>query len=292
MQLKSYILAVICWTSIQLVYGQTEKSVLSASQPDSVERHGDQDTVEVRVKGKKTKLEIIFEEGKKTVDQGLKEGHEYQEKPDEDLGFYGGLTFARFDLGLTKMIDGGSLILSDANDFLDYHGWKSVNVGFDVLKLGYKVSDQFRVYASAGLDWTHFRLKNDVIIAEDTAPLNFIESDVSYRKNRFSSSYIRIPLSFELSSGSEDKFVDRFRVSAGPVLGILIHGSQKFVSDENGKQKTKDAYNLAPFRYGAFARIGYGGMGVYAKYYRNDMFVNSPDQDDLKNLSFGVSFFF
>jgi len=28
--------------------------------------------------------------------------------------------------------------------------------------------------------------------------------------------------------------------------------------------------------------------GVFAKYYMNDMFADSPDQKGLKNLSFGI----
>ena len=72
----------------------------------------------------------------------------------------------------------------------------------------------------------------------------------------------------------------------------MLNGSQKFKSSEEGKRKVKDDFNYAKFRYGAFARIGYQWVGLYAKYYFNDMFENSPQQEGLRNLSFGLMFFF
>jgi hypothetical protein len=38
--------------------------------------------------------------------------------------------------------------------------------------------------------------------------------------------------------------------------------------------------------------MGYAGWGIFAKYYANDMFENSPDQKGLRNLSFGFTFGF
>lgn len=286
--MKYYFLAVGCLLGTSVAFGQIKDSV--SSKADTLQHVSKGDTIEVGSKDKRNKLTIIFEEGKRAVDQDVNKDKGYEEEEDDDLGFYGGITFARFDLGVAKMLDGGSLTLSKPNKFMDYKSWKSVNVGFDVLKLGYKVSDNFKIYASAGLDWTHFRLKRDVIILEDTAPLDYTESPIDYRKNRFSSSYIRLPVSFEYNSGSKGKD-NKFKVSAGPIFGILIHGSQKLISTDDGKEKSTDDYNYAPFRYGGFARIGYKGFGVFVKYYANDMFVNSPDQEDLKNISFGVTFF-
>src|SRR6202000_2786850 len=51
-----------------------------------------------------------------------------------------GLTFARFDLGLTKMVDHGSLTLQPQNQFLNYNAWKTSNVGFDVFQMGIRFS--------------------------------------------------------------------------------------------------------------------------------------------------------
>jgi hypothetical protein len=71
--------------------------------------------------------------------------------------------------------------------------------------------------------------------------------------------------------------------------GFLLDGRVKQISQENGKQKIDDTYNYATFRYGGFVRVGYGIFGLYAKYYFNDMFEDSPEQAGLKNFSFGLT---
>ncbi|WP_134088811.1 PorT family protein [Olivibacter sp. XZL3] len=199
-----------------------------------------------------------------------------------------GVTFARFDLGLTTLLDNGSFTLSPENDFLKNRTWKTINVGFDVFQFGYRFNEKFRLFLSAGFDWTHIRLQNNIIFDRNTTPLSYTESDINYSKNRFSSSYLRIPITFEHRLG-----LDRdLRIAYGPIGGFLLSGSQKFKSDEEGKRKVKDDFNYAKFRYGAFARVGYQWVGLYAKYYFNDMFENSPQQEGLRNMSFGLMFFF
>lgn len=199
-----------------------------------------------------------------------------------------GITFARFDLGLTTLLDNGSFTLSPENDFLKNRTWKTINVGFDVFQFGYRFNEKFRLFMSAGFDWTHIRLKNDIIFDRNTTPLSWQQSDIHYDKNRFSSSYLRIPITFEHRVGPDRDL----RIAYGPIGGFLLNGSQKFKSDEEGKRKVNDDFNYAKFRYGAFARVGYQWVGLYAKYYFNDMFENSPQQEGLRNFSFGLMFFF
>lgn len=208
----------------------------------------------------------------------------YGKKPKVILG----ITFSRFDLGLATLLDNGSFTLSPENEFLKNRTWKTINVGFDVFQFGYRFNEKFRLFMSAGFDWTHIRLKNNIIFERNTTPLTYTQSDIDYSKNRFSSSYLRIPITFEHRIGPERDL----RIAYGPIGGFLLNGSQKFKSDEEGKRKVKDDFNYTKFRYGAFARVGYQWVGLYAKYYFNDMFENSPQQEGLKNLSFGLMVFF
>lgn len=200
---------------------------------------------------------------------------------------YVGLSFASFDLGLTKLIDKGKGTLSPENEFLEYRPWKSINIGFDVAKVTYRASDNFRITFTPGFDWTFFRLKKNVIILEDVKPLTYENSDINYSKNRFGTSYLRLPLAFEFRSNADHH--ERLKFSFGPIGGLLIQGSQKFKSKEEGKRKKTGDFNFMPFRYGGFVRASYGSVGVYVKYYFNDVFQNSPEQKDLKNISFGLT---
>lgn len=118
--------------------------------------------------------------------------------------------------------------------------------------------------------------------------LTYVTEDISFSKNRFSSSYTHIPLNFEFRTG-ENKNGKRFYFIVSPEIGFLLSGKVKQVSIKHGKVKVKGNYNFAPFRYGGTIRFGYNNIGLFAKYYANDMFTGKP-QEGLKNMAFGVTF--
>jgi hypothetical protein len=202
--------------------------------------------------------------------------------------FMGGITFTRVDLGFSKLIDNGSFSLTPENDFLDYKAGKTSTVSFDVLQFGYRFNQNFKVYLAGGFDWTLIRLKNDITLQNEPQNLGFLEEDIHFDKNRFSSSYVHIPLNFEFRTKENDNG-KRFYFVIGPEIGFLLNGKIKQISDERGKQKIKDDYHFQPFRYGGAVRLGYGGLGIFTKYYVNDMF-DSPAQKGLRNMSFGITF--
>ena len=202
--------------------------------------------------------------------------------------FVGGVTFTRFDIGFSKLIDNGQFDLSPTNDFLDYRAGKTSNVSFDVVQFGYRVNSNFKVYVAGGFDWTHIRLKKDITMEKNMPQLSYTNDAVKYSKNRFSSSYLHVPLNLEFRTGENDKG-KRFYFVIGPEVGFLLNGKVKQVSDLYGKVKVKDDYNFAPFRYGGTVRIGWNSLAVFAKYYESDMFASTP-QKGLKNMAFGLTF--
>lgn len=202
--------------------------------------------------------------------------------------FLGGITFTRLDLGFSRIIDNGSFSMSPENEFLALKGGKSSTVSFDVLYFGYRFSPNFKVYVAGGFDWTMIRLKNDVTIQQNTPALVALDEDIHFSKNRFSSSYVHIPLNFEFRS-KENQKGKRFYLVLGPEVSFLLNGKVKQVSEERGKQKFRDDYHFQPVRLGGTARIGYGGIGIFTKYYFNDMF-DSAAQKGVRNMSFGITF--
>lgn len=204
-------------------------------------------------------------------------------------GFVGGITFTRLDIGFTRLVDNGSFSLSPANDFLNYKEFKSSTVSFDLLDYGYRFNTNFKVYLAAGLDWTMLRLKRDITVKRNTPTLEFEpESGIDFSKNRFSSFYVHVPLGLQFRT-NENSSGKRFYFVAGPEVSFLINGKVKQVSKENGKQKFRDDYHFEQVRLGGTLRIGYGWIGVFGKYYFNDMF-DTVEQEGLKNLSFGITF--
>lgn len=207
-------------------------------------------------------------------------------KPKDKLKLH--FTATRFDFGISTYLDNGSFTLSPANAFLERNNSKSRNFAFDFLEMGYRFNKNFKVYTAAGLDWTHMRLKQNITIQKSAPTLSYITESVDFKKNRFSSQYLRIPLAFEFRSNPIKKG-DRIEFVVGPEIGFLLNGKVKQVSKENGKEKFKDDYNFNPFRYGAVARLGYGGTGIYVKYYGTDVFAEGQGPADFKNLAFGIT---
>lgn len=199
---------------------------------------------------------------------------------------FGGITFTRIDWGFSRLIDNGSFTLSADNQFLDYS--RASNFGFDVAQIGMRFTDMFKMYLSTGFEWNYLRLQNNIILDPNATPLAYAYSDTEYRKNVLTSTYLRIPLTFELRS-RKNKHGDRAKIAFGAMTGVLLKGTQRLRSEEYGKQKFRDNYNLASFQYGVFTRVGFDAFGIFAKYYLNDMFENSPAQQNVNNLTFGLT---
>ena len=281
--MKRLILTLIICFAVSVVFAQSSPADTAKRTTDTPQMHID--TIK-RSKGVKVKLGFGEDAAGVSVNSD-------NDEPDTTThskapGFSFGLTFTRFDLGLATLIDNGSFTLSPNNQFLSYRQWKTSNVGFDVIQFGYRFNSSFRIYVAGGFDWTHIRLRRNITILRNQPVLTYTEDDRDYSKNRFSSSYLRIPLGFDFRT-HDDASGRRFHFVAGPDIGILLNGRVKQISEENGKQKFDDDYHYTRMRYGVYARVGYGFLGMFAKYYFNDVFENSPAQAGLKNFSFGLS---
>lgn len=199
---------------------------------------------------------------------------------------FGGITFTRIDWGFSRIMDDGALSLSEENQFLKYK--KASNFGFDVAQFGIRSSDNFKTYISAGFEWNYLRLKQNILLEENTSPISYEPSDIEYSKNVFTTTYLRFPLTFEWRS-NQNSHGKRVKAAFGAMTGVLLKGTQRLKSKEHGKQKFKDNYSLASFQYGPFIRLGYDDFGIFAKYYMNDFFEKSPAQKNLNNLAFGIT---
>ncbi|QJD96901.1 PorT family protein [Mucilaginibacter robiniae] len=287
--MKRYLLTALVWATATGVFAQNTRTDTLKTRTDTVVKSST-DTVIVKTKRKGFKFTFATGDEARKIAANRHDTTKIKEVS-KAPGFSWGLTFARFDLGLTTLIDNGSFNLSPQNNFLRYRSWKSSNVGFDLIQVGYRFNSAFRIYLSGGLDWTHIRLRENITILEDQPVLTYRQDNINYSKNRFTSSYIRIPLTFDWRS-HDDNSGRRYHIDGGADIGILYNGRVKQVSDENGKEKFNDDYHFTKLRYGVFARVGYGFTGLFAKYYFNDVFQDSPAQKGLKNLSFGLTFGF
>lgn len=242
---------------------------------------------------KESNSHVVIEAGNVKVSVGKSDSTKAPKKTVKYPSLTYGLTFEHFDIGLSMYHTGSTFGAPAGYDYLETDTWKTSNIGFDLLQLGLRFSPNVKIMLAAGLDWNHMRLKQNVTIAAEKSTLQLEQPQdaVDYSKNRFSSRYLRVPLYFEYRS-PQGKKGKRTSVVFGPEVGFLLNGKVKQVSKENGKEKFKDDYNLEPLRYGGNIRIGYGGAGLFFKYYLNDVFAKNQGPADYKNLNFGLTFGF
>lgn len=203
-----------------------------------------------------------------------------------------GVGIYRIDLGLTKPIGPDGFSMTGENEILKYRPGKTMNFGFDVIQAGYRFNKNFRIFLSGGFDWTYYRLRNDLIFDPNGSPYEtHEEADAPLKKNRLTSTYLRLPLAFEYRTNHSSSS-NRIKISAGPVAGFLLKGTQRYKMEGVGKVKRKGDHDFATFQYGAFARFQVGNLGAYSRYYFNDIFENSPDGAGLQNFTFGLTFDF
>lgn len=276
--MKRLIITAILCGVLGGVYAQRSKT-------DSAKINNHNKTIDTLYSDKTGHLTVTFKNDKKAI----------REKRDslnraKNNGFSFALSFFPFDLGLALPMDNGSFTFRPQNQFLNYSTFKTTTDAFNLLKFGYRFSNNFRVTLGAGLEWTLIRLQNDSIsIVNNTSGLSYKNDGIFYSKNRLSSEYLTIPLSFDYRS-TYDKKGNRFHLSVAPQVGFLIDGMLKQISSEHGKTHNYNDFHFAKFEYGGIMRLGYGDFGIFTKYYFNDMFVNSPNQAGIKSFSFGLSY--
>nr|WP_294898255.1 outer membrane beta-barrel protein [uncultured Pedobacter sp.] len=234
---------------------------------------------------------VLIEAGNVKVSVGKSDSTKTSKKTVKYPSLTYGLTFEHFDIGLSMYHTGSTFGAPAGYEYLETDTWKTSNVGFDLVQVGLRFSTNVKVMLAAGLDWNHMRLKQNVTIQPEKPTLTKTDDAINYSKNRFSSRYLRVPLYFEYRS-AEDKKGNRTSIVFGPEVGFLLNGKVKQISKENGKEKFKDDYNLEPLRYGGSIRIGYGGAGLFCKYYLNDVFAKNQGPADYKNFNLGFTFGF
>lgn len=115
----------------------------------------------------------------------------------------------------------------------------------------------------------------------------------SYNKSQINTNYIDIPVEFRWRSKKYDP-KGSFKVTIGGKVGYLFDSKTKVKYAEDGetkKTKQKERFELSSIRYGAYAKIGYGGFSVYYYYSISDLFKKDkgPLNTTMYPMTFGLS---
>ena len=200
-----------------------------------------------------------------------------------------------FAVGFNNAIGEGQKI----GDEYSFMGSGFVELGFAWKTRLFKESNAVRLKYGFSFQWNKLTPKNNQYFVQDgnTTSLEVFPSELSESEFRITNVVVPIHFEFGPSKKTERKNSFRystakyFKVGIGGYAGFNIGTQQKLRFKEDGdriKQKIRRSYNATPFVYGLSAYVGYGGLGVYAKYDLNPVFENQSF--DQHNLSIGFRF--
>jgi hypothetical protein len=182
-----------------------------------------------------------------------------------------------FELGINGFLTPDrKLDLGPENDHLELRYPKSVVVNLNLFQQSLPlVGNNLGLVTGLGLGFNSYRFDNQYIFIPDRDGLiPALEEERTIRKNKFTVTYINVPLLLEFQSHGR-RSVDRFHMAGGMLIGTRIGTHAKYVFDDNGrkkKEKTHNDYNMQPFRFDVTGRIGWSKLNLFATYSLNSLF--------------------
>lgn len=123
---------------------------------------------------------------------------------------------------------------------------------------------------------------------------NVIPDTIKYSHNKFVTTYLELPLELRFMTNPDSKNRS-FKITLGGKVGYLVgkhykYNGYDFYSETQEKIKFKifRVKNLLPYRYGVYARIGYGKFALSGFYSLTTLFEESKGPEVVP-LTFGLT---
>jgi hypothetical protein len=234
------------------------------------------------IKFKHSTVYIVSENDKDSLDPT-----EVSRERKKDLTYWAGI-----DLGINGFLSpSGDIDLGKENDYmeLDYPQSRSLSINVFEQKLRL-FKDYVGVTTGAGIQWNSYRLANDYTLSTTKDTLFAVmDSSINLKKNKFRTTWINVPLLLEFNTSQTQK--NNVHLSAGVVGGLHLGTmyKQKYTSEgAKSRYKTKNDFNVAPYKLEAMVRLGYGSFNVYATYQLTELFEKGKGQE-LYPFTLGVT---
>ena len=161
-------------------------------------------------------------------------------------------------------------------DFMSPDYGKSWFVDLNFIEYGLPIVKKYwHLVTGMGFQFNNYVIEKDHILKPNTEYLEAsLDTTVNYKKNKLTDVYFQIPLLFQFDT-KKIKKNNTFHVLFGVVGGVRVSSwsKQKYeFNDSKSERRTWDDFNLAPFRWSAMVKLGYGPVNLFATYQLNQMF--------------------
>lgn len=248
------------------------------------------DTTRIRVGDKELTI-AEDEEGRSSLHLGKSEKR--REKSRRFNGHWAGV-----ELGINNYLSDGYSFASPEGRSFDLNTNRSMNFNLNFAEFNFGLaSDKFGVVTGAGLEWCNYFFENNNSLGEDsTGRVTGLPAPdgISYTKSKLGTTYLTVPLLFEVQFPGHAERNDRVHLAAGIIGGLKLDAHTKVVYREDGnkeKYKNRDDFNLATLRYALTARAGYKALKLWANFYPTPLFEQDKGPE-LYPYAVGLGFYF
>jgi hypothetical protein len=162
-----------------------------------------------------------------------------------------------------------------ASDWFNLRNGKSVdvNIWFFMQKLNL-IKHVVNLKYGLGLESNNYRYSENIKFLKD--PTEVIQDTVNFTKDKLAADYATIPIMLNFNFTPHRR--NGFGLSVGASAGYLYSSRQKLISQETGKTKTHDDFDLRPWKISWIAELQLGPVSLYGSYALQSMFKDGLNQ--------------
>ena len=188
------------------------------------------------------------------------------------------------DIGISQFNDNtnyaqsitqGYLAAGANEDWFDLRNGKSINVNiwFFMQRLNL-INHVVNLKYGLGLELNNYRYSENIKYQNSANPLVIMDV-VDYKKNKLAADYLTVPmmLNFNFTPGKRHGF----GFSVGASAGYLYASRQKTISNDFGKKKDKENFELRKWRVSYIGELSLGIVKLYGSYATESMFEKGLD---------------
>ena len=283
-----------------------EKVNASATGSSNIKIKGDPQEVSVEASSSSSIVKVAGDEGSKNSSKSDSTTFNFKskkfiiiDKEDDDavkvstedhFHHWSGLGF-----GVNGYMSGGGLNMPKTQKHMELNYGRSFNFQFNPFETNIHLYKNYvNLVTGLGFDWTHYEFRNNTTLDADNPNYTTGVIDTAgilfYKKNRLNVTYLQAPLLLEFNTNKDPK--KAFHIAVGVEAAYkLTSKTRQIIKNKADEQRLirKDSYNLNPFRFNAYASVGYSGFTLFATYALNPLFENGKGPE-LYPFTAGIKF--
>ncbi|MBI3509158.1 MAG: outer membrane beta-barrel protein [Bacteroidetes bacterium] len=168
-----------------------------------------------------------------------------------DQGFH---YWEGLDIGVNGYFNNNSSIETPGGyDFLDLDYARSHSIAWNMMQYNIHLyKNHVNLVTGFGLEWNTYSFRQNISLSTNSNSVSATYENIDFDKNKLRTTWLDAPLLLEFNTGKDED--NSFHLAVGGTFGYNIFRNKMIqeynVNGNEQDRKTKDDYNINPFRYG------------------------------------------